>query len=220
VAGRQADIGVAQGIGGLVEGDPVAVHLLGGEQQLEFTGEVAGKLDLLDPVDLTQRDLQYLGGNCQRGVAVVAGKIDADSGEPVVDIKEVEDRRFRQLRQFVEDGEHLEPHVVEPLAIVAVVGKLDNDIGAFAVGSGADKIKILDILQSLFDRVGDEGLDLLGRSARQEGVDVHLAELDVRVALDRHPQQHEGADHDQQHEGQVGHHLLPQGESDNAFQGC
>ena len=139
-------------------------------------------------------------------VATIADKIDRCYGEPLADSDFGKTWWVDAVGQLVHNAEDFEAQFLIKPVIVCVVDEFHHNHRSFPVGRGPDELNRLQIVQGLFDFVGNQGFNFFGRSARQYGMYLHFAHLDVWIAFngqikkgkqtDGHGQKEEQVDQD------------------------
>jgi hypothetical protein len=104
----------------------------------------------------------------------------------------------------------LAAQVGDPL-VELTLGKVveaHQDAGDALAAGARDKTNVGEPGQRLLERVGDQLLDILGRRAGQEGLDLDPVEIDRRVLLTWQQLVVHHAHHHHQHEGEVGQDVV------------
>ncbi len=123
------DLGVGRGNGPahLVEGDAVMAEPGRVHRDVKLAVVLAADIDIFDPGDVEQVDLELLGHELQALLGEVAHQVDHHNREPLVGVEVEEDRLVGPLRKLVPDVEGPEPELVVDVRIVGIVDELDLD---------------------------------------------------------------------------------------------
>ena len=153
--------------------------------------------DAVDRFDLTPQHLVGVFGH----LAQAAIRRDRDRHDRRSVRIELFNRRLLDVvRQIGQRAVDLVANVLRGSVQIALQLECHEDEGNPFGRSRTQFINAADGVDGLFDLVGDLGLDLLRRGARQPGGDGDGRKFDSREALDRQPVVREDAQHHQRHD--------------------
>ena len=203
VAGRQRNVCLAERPCHLVERDPVFVQEPGIQIDVELPDIFSIQLHFFDAGYLAQMKLHLLCHQGKGAVGTIADEIDRCYGEPFADSDLGKTWRVDAVGQLVHDAEDFEAQLPIKLVIVCVVDEFHHYHRSFTVRGGADELHRLQVVQGLFNFIGNKGFHLFRRSARQYGIYLHLAHLDIWIAFNGQIKKGKEADGHGQCEEQV-----------------
>jgi hypothetical protein len=120
-----------------------------------------------------------------------------------------DDRLLDAARQLAQDRVHLVAHLLRRDVGVLVELEHDDDLGDALARHGVQVVDARDLVDGALDLVGDVGLDLLGRGARQLSRDHDHRYVDVRKLIDTEAAVADRAEHqDHEHQDRCEHRPL------------
>ncbi len=170
------------------------------EVHLDLAHEPAVHLDAGDAVHLLQQRLHLVLDQQPRLVGGERGRHGIRRDRQCRDVEARDGRVLYFLRQPEPDGGHFFPHLGRRALRIEAELEFDADAREALTGVRLDALHALDAGHRVFDRLGDERLDFLGRRAGIDRGDVDEWKVDGWKQVDpeprhRHdPQHHEAED--------------------------
>ena len=178
-------------------GEAVGLEPLRVEAHVDPPRAPAEDRDLADAVDGLELPAQDLVGELGRLAERAASRQGDGEDRRRVGVELLHDRLVDVARQVREDAVHLVAHLLRGDVHVLLEDERDEDLRDALGGDRLEVVDARDRVDRLLDLVGDLGLDLLRRGAREPRDDGDGGEVDARVPVDAEARVADSSDDDE-----------------------